>query len=97
MKKGKSEKKEIRISGIINSLEWDDDDNITEIEISTAGEDYIVDPSGIGKELFDYVGEDVEVVGTVSKAKGDNNVIKIIKYELLDYEEDDDYEDDDDY
>ena len=91
--KQKPGKAEIKITGIINSLEWDEDDNITAIELSTEDADYEVESNRLGKELFDYVGEEVEVVGIVS---GGNNIdrIRITSYEILDaYDEEDDDED----
>lgn len=96
MAKKKSDDQEITVTGIINSIEWDDDDNITAVELSTDDEDFIVKSDLIGKELFDYVGEEVEVVGTVVKGKGDGDYIKILSYDVLD-DFDDDYEDDDDF
>ena len=99
MKKTKNGKQEITVSGIINSLEWDDDDNITAVELSTDDMDYIVESNRLGKELFDCIGEEVEVVGIVTKNDGENNNIKITSYEIIDFYDDDDEEDDgdDDY
>ena len=97
MSKGKSEKQDIKVSGIINSLDWDDEGNLISIELSTEDEDYEVEPNAMGKELFDLIGEEVEVVGTVTKRRGENDRIKIIKYEVLDYDYDEDDDDDDDH
>jgi hypothetical protein len=99
MKKNKTENKEVQLFGIINSLEWDKNDNILSIEISTEEEDYVVEPDDIGKDLFDCVGEEVEVTGIVTKGKDGENRIKVVAFEVLDYDEDDDdddYYDDDD-
>ncbi len=99
MKKDDAGKKEVRIIGMINALEWDDDDNITVIEISTEDEDYVVEPDGTGKKLFDYVGEDVEAVGKISSVRGQNDRIKVSKFEVMEYDDDEeeDYDDDGDY
>ena len=97
MAKGKSERRDIKVSGIINSLDWDNEDNVISIELSTEDEDYEVEPNATGKELFDLIGEEVEVVGTVTRRKGENDLIKIIKYEVLDYDYDEDRDDDEDY
>jgi hypothetical protein len=101
MKKKKTENKEVQIFGIVNSLEWDKDDNILSIEISTEEDDYVVAPDDIGKELFDFVGEEVEATGVVTKGKDGELRIKVVTYEVLDYDDDfdddDDEDDDDDY
>ncbi len=96
MKKNKAENRETQIFGIVNALDWDKDDNILSIEISTEEEDYVVEPDDIGKELFDFVGEEVEATGVIAKGKGGVLRIKVVTYEVLDYDDDDD-DDDDDY
>ena len=96
MAKGRGENREIQVTGIINSLDWDDEGNILSIELSTEDEDYVVEPNAVGQELFDLVGEEVEVVGTVTRKKGGSDWINVIKYDVLDYDYDED-EDDDDY
>jgi hypothetical protein len=101
MKKSEKEKNEVEIFGIINSLEWDQDDNILSIELSTEENDYIIEPDDIGTELFDCVGEEVAVVGVITKSKSGSHRIKILNYEILGYDDDDDddedfYDDDDD-
>lgn len=98
MKKNKAENKETQIVGIVNALEWDKDDNILSIEISTEEEDYVVESDDIGKELFDFVGEEVEATGVITKGKGGALRIKIVTYEVLDYDDDldDGFDDDDD-
>ena len=87
------------ISGVINALEWDDDDNITAISLSTDDENYIVEPNRLGKELFDCVDEEVEIVGMVSRKGDDELYVKVTGYEILDFFDDDDYDDeyDDDF
>ena len=97
MKKTKNGKQEIVVSGVINSLEWDDDDNITAVELSTDEMDYIVESNRLGKELFDCIGEEVEVVGIVTKGDGSNDHIKITSYEVIDFYDEDEEEDDDYY
>lgn len=97
MAKRKSAHEEITITGIINILEDEEDDDITAVELSTDDVDYIIEPDLLGKELFDYVGEEVEVVGTIINVKGENDHIRISSYEILDDYDDEDYEDDEDF
>ena len=96
MKKNKNGKKEITISGVINAIEWDDEGNVISVELSTDDLDYIIEPNQLGKELFDCIGEEVEVVGSVTQDSDKNDCIRITSYKIIDFYDDED-EDDDDY
>ena len=85
--------KEATIIGFVEEIELENGDSGVQID----GDDYqyqvVMDKQG--KKLLDYVDEEIEAVGTVSKNKGVRQ-IKISRFTLLDSYEDDD-EDYDDY
>ncbi|MBN1847648.1 MAG: hypothetical protein JW932_03605 [Deltaproteobacteria bacterium] len=93
MRKEKSHK-EITISGFITPEQWDDDDNVIAIGISTDDEDYVIELNKLGEELFDFIDEDVEVTGFIREDKDGTKHITISNYEILDT---DDYEEEDEY
>jgi hypothetical protein len=98
MKKGKSAKQETTIYGTVNSIEDDKNKNTVSIMISTDEKDYLVESNKTGKELADYLGEEVEVTGILTKGKNGDDRITITNYEILDYDDDnEDYDDDDEY
>ena len=95
--------KEMTLAGFVIPEEWDNNDNVIAIAISTEDEDYLVERNKPGEELYDFLDEDVEVTGFVVEDKDGTKHISITTYEILqsdDYDEDDDYgdydEDDDD-
>jgi hypothetical protein len=85
---------EATITGIVTASEWDDDDNIIAVAISTEDEDYIVELNKLGAELFDFLDDYVEVTGFVNKDANDGIRIRVIDYEVLaDNEYDGEYDD----
>ena len=82
---------EVTILGYLTPSEWDDDDNVVSVAISTDDDYYVVELNGLGEELFDILDEDVEVTGIVEKERDGTNRITVTSYEVLsedDYEED---------
>ena len=99
MKKGKPPREETIVGYVVPS-EWDSEDNVVSISITTDDDDYVVEMNKLGEELFDFLDEDVEVTGTVRDDKDGTKRIRVISYEVLeDVEEDEDgdfgYDDDD--
>jgi hypothetical protein len=98
MKKNKSEKEETLVGFILPS-EWDNNDNVTGISISTDDDEYLVENNKLGEQLFDFLDEDVRVTGLVTEEKDGTKRITISDYEILeltDEEEDFDYADEED-
>lgn len=87
--------KELTITGFVTPEEWDNDDNVIAIGISTDDDDYVVELNKLGEELFDFLDEDVEVTGIVRESKDGTKYITVTNYEVLDLDEegDEDYED----
>ncbi|MFZ7110492.1 MAG: hypothetical protein ACOWYE_02320 [Desulfatiglandales bacterium] len=95
MKKQKTPK-EMTLTGFVTPEEWDTDDNVIAIGISTEDDDYLVELNKVGEELFDFLDEDVEVTGLVTEDKDGTKHITLTSYEVLhsdDFEEDEDYGD----
>ena len=92
-KENKAAIKEATIIGFVEETELENGDSGIQID----GDDYqyqvVMDKQG--KKLLDYIDEEIEAVGIVSKTKGVRE-IKISRFTLLDSYEDDD-EDYDDY
>lgn len=99
MKKDKAPKEETIVGYVVPS-EWDNDDNVVAISISTDDDDYLVEMNKLGEELFDFLDEDVEVTGTVREDRDGTKRIRVTSYEVLEdvedeFGEDDDYDYDD--
>ena len=95
MKKDKTMREETIVGYVVPS-EWDSDDNVVSIAISTEEDDYLVEMNKLGEELFDFLDEDVEVTGVVREDRDGTKRIRITSYEVLE-DVDDDYEEEDDY
>ena len=94
MKKSKPPRDETIVGYVVPS-EWDSEDNVVSISITTEDDDYVVEMNKLGEELFDFLDEDVEVTGTVREDKDGTKRIRIISYEVLEDAEDDEYDDED--
>lgn len=104
-KKQTVKEREETIIGYVIPNEWDNEDNVISIRVSTDDDDYLVELNKLGEELFDFLDEDVEITGIVREDKDGTKRIKVISYEVIEdtdekYGEDDDLgydeEDDDD-
>src|SRR4030065_2313528 len=87
--------REETIVGYVIPSEWDNEDNVISISISTDDEDYLVDLNKLGEELFDFLDEDVEVTGIVRDDKDGTKRIRVTSYEVLEDVEDENEEDED--
>lgn len=97
--------KEETIVGYIIPSEWDKEDNVISISISTDDDDYLVELNKQGEELFDFLDEDIEAIGIVREDKDGTKRIKVTSYEVIEdtdeeYEEEEEedfgFDDDDD-
>jgi uncharacterized membrane protein YcgQ (UPF0703/DUF1980 family) len=97
MKKDKTAKEETIVGYVVPS-EWDNEDNVVAISISTEDDDYLVEMNKLGEELFDFLDEDVEVTGLVRDDRDGTKRIRITSYEVLeDVDEDFEEEEEEDY
>jgi len=96
MKNKKSEPpKEETIVGYVVPNEWDNEDNVVAISISTDDDDYVVELNKLGEELFDFLDEDVEVTGIIRDDKDGTKRIRVTGYEVLEDVEDENEEEED--
>jgi hypothetical protein len=71
--------------------EEDDEGNTTALYVSITemkGDEeivttYYINKAGKGKELFDYVYEMAKITGSVKKDNTGNNIITVVKYEII--------------
>jgi hypothetical protein len=88
--------KEETIVGYVVPNEWDNEDNVVAISITTDDDDYVVELNKLGEELFDFLDEDVEVTGIIRDDKDGTKRIRVSSYEVLEDVEDE-YEEDEDF
>lgn len=75
---------EMTFSGSVMATEWDDDDNITALEILSEDEYYFVEKNALWEELVDLWQEDVEITGIVTEERDGSKRVLITSYEILD-------------
>ncbi|MFH1135556.1 MAG: hypothetical protein V1816_05670 [Pseudomonadota bacterium] len=98
----KSSSTKVTIKGQILPNEWDEEDNVTSLMITDDDErEFLIEMTGKGQELLDFIDEYVEIVGTVKKWEGDY-YLGVRSYEVIEeYDEEEDEEgwknDDDDW
>ncbi|MBN2372804.1 hypothetical protein JXL19_03320 [bacterium] len=78
-------KSTVIIKGIITAVEWDEDNNIIAISLSTSDEEeYHIEDNPFMDELLNLVYEPVRVTGIINSDDFGYKSILIQKYELLD-------------
>jgi len=84
MRRGKAGQ-QVTITGIVTAADWDEDDAIIAVTISTADEnEYLVDETPKGGELLELVCRNVRVTGTLEDDGVGDKIISVKSYELLD-------------
>ena len=79
----KRQGQKMTIVGFVTPSDWDDDDDVIEISISTDDSDYIVESNKKEEELFDLLGEDVKVTGIVTEDGVGIKRINVTSYKNL--------------
>ena len=88
------------ITGIVTAIEWDEKEKVTAVAINVvvvendeeSEEDYRVLDNEKGKELFNYIDQEVVATGTVSMDEDGNKSILISEYSVTESEEGNDPE-----
>ena len=80
---------EITISGLVTATEWNDDDDIEDIEISADDDSYYVEKNAMWYELVELWDTHVEVTGMITEENDGTKRILVTSYEPL---EDPDYD-----
>ncbi|MEW5801944.1 MAG: hypothetical protein AB1847_07535 [bacterium] len=84
MKRGKAGQ-QVTITGIVTAADWDEDDDIVAVTISTADEEeYLVDDNPKGEELLELVYRNVKATGVVEDDGEGGKLISVRSYEILD-------------
>ncbi|MBI5063483.1 MAG: hypothetical protein HZB87_08495 [Desulfatitalea sp.] len=91
-KEKKSAPKEIKITGIVEELELDDDD--IGLQIVDNARTYRVAMDKQGRKLLDYVDEEIEATGIITKTE-EASEIKIARFHLVDEATEEEDEDED--
>ena len=74
--------------GIITAVEWDEDDNVVAIALSTPEEEeYLIEENPVGAELLELIYESVKVTGIVTENGFGNKSVRVDSYELVDEEQ----------
>ena len=82
-----NKKKEVKrpiITGIILPSQWDNQGKTTRISIHASDEsEYLVDYSGLGRELLNLIQKKVEVKGKIRERLNGSIFIQVHSYELI--------------
>ena len=84
--------REVLLTGYIEEYEADDNDD--GLRLATEDEEYYIKLDRKGKELFDYVDEEVQVKGQAMTADDGLNWIAVKSFDVIAYDDDDDEYDD---
>ena len=85
--KSKVNKKKVTLTGIITAVDWDEDDNVIAVSISTPEEEeYIIEDTPEGEELLDLVFQNVRVTGVIEEDEYGDRIITVESYEVLEEE-----------
>ena len=89
---GMADTEQVTVTGLIGVADQDDEGNVTAVEIwdSELGS-VLIDNSGMGKELLDFVGVEVTITGTIEELDDDSGYdyrISVAEYHVEDIDED---------
>ncbi|MGA1845375.1 MAG: hypothetical protein ACMUIS_12495 [bacterium] len=85
--KSKVNKKKVTLTGIITAVDWDEDDNVIAVSISTPDEEeYIIEDTPEGEELLDLVFQNIRVTGVIEEDEYGDKIITVESYEVLEEE-----------
>jgi hypothetical protein len=73
----------ITVTGIVISVDWDEEGNPIAAAISSSDEqEYLINPDAKGKELLAFIRKKIAAEGVVRKKKKDQKVITVKNYGL---------------
>ena len=73
--------KNSEIFGIIVPSRWDENGHVTGVSVHTFDEEeYIVEPSGIGKVLTSYLQQKIEIIGKIKERIDGRKLINVRSY-----------------
>jgi hypothetical protein len=82
---GEKKHKVVTVRGNIFPVKWDENNHVIRGVIDTVEQDeYFIETTKKGKELFRFLNRKVEVTGTLKEDAGGDFVISVSAYTLLD-------------
>lgn len=86
----------VKLTGELVAVDWDVNEDPTELCLDTEGERYSVGHCEFYDELLENVGATVELEGEIDESGDDEPVIEVVNFHVVDaYEDGDDPMDDD--
>ena len=79
------ERRVVTMQGTVLATNWTDDDTLHEISLLAEDEEYLIDPQGAGAALFEHLDDEVRVRGTLHINDRGDTVIRVTRYEVLDW------------
>jgi hypothetical protein len=76
-------REEVAITGYVIATDWGWDAEVSGIKIETHDDEYVVEPNGLGEELFNEIDSEVEVTGIVMEEMDGTKQITVTNYEVL--------------
>ena len=83
------------LNGVIEEYKQDNDGQVISVVLNVLDADfntvsYIIDDNKVGRELFDFIGENIDVVGTVKNNKDGSKSLTVKEYFVPDDDDDED-------
>lgn len=73
----------VKVCGIITPSEWDEENNVTSVNLSMADErEYLVQQDNKGRQLLRFLQKEVEVTGLIEEDPFGKKKIRILSYEI---------------
>ncbi len=92
--RSEADKNEVTITGLVEDIDWDDEDNVLAIALTVAvdqepedelteSEGYLVALESKGKELLNWIGATVKVTGVIETDEEGRKTIYVKEYEVI--------------
>jgi len=76
---------QVTITGIITPVEWDEDDCVIAVALSTSDEEeYLIDNNDLGEELLEFTSQNVRITGVLEEDEYGDRKIIVKKYKVFD-------------
>ncbi|NJB68294.1 hypothetical protein GGQ74_001967 [Desulfobaculum xiamenense] len=93
----KARMQQMTIEGFVDPSNWNEDEEVVAVSIvADDSKEYVVENSGKGCQLLEYVDEYVKATGTVSKREG-QHFITVQRFDVIDAPEIDEWEEEEDW
>lgn len=80
----------VTLRGIITAVDWDDEENVISVSLSTPEEEeYIIEDTPIKEKFLDLIYQNVEVTGVIKMDEYGDKSILVNCYKVIEDEDDD--------